>query len=130
MPVTEPFHPFANLIGMEAGEVADGRAQISIQIDERLHNPQGCVHGGVLFSLIDTAMAAAIKSLTGGRPCVSIELHVRFLRAVNGGEVTAQAKVVRTGHHIVQMEADVTNDTGDVVATASGSFALFEERPA
>lgn len=44
--------------------------------------------------------------------------------------MTAQAKVVRTGHHIVQMEADVTNDTGDVVATASGSFALFEERPA
>lgn len=31
--------------------------------------------------------------------------------------------------NLIGMEAGVTNDTGDVVATASGSFALFEERP-
>lgn len=57
--------------------------------------------------------------------CASIEVHVRFLRAVSAGDLRAETRVIKAGRRVVQLDSTVTDDDGVVVATASGSFAVL-----
>ncbi len=49
----------ARLLGMRIEALEDGIGRVSIQVDERLMHPQQIVHGGVIFTLADTAMSMA-----------------------------------------------------------------------
>ena len=104
-----------------------GEAEASIDVGERHLNPNGVVHGGVVFTLVDTAMGrATIFVLDEGSYCASIEVSVRFLRAVTEGRMTARVTVLQAGRRIVQQEGRVTVDGEDrPIVSASGSFAVL-----
>lgn len=97
-----------------------------VDVSPALHNPNGVVHGAVLFAMVDTAMGAATMSvLDAGLACASIEVHLRFLRASSAGRLSAEATVVQAGRRVVQLDARVRDKVGQLVATASGSFAVI-----
>jgi acyl-CoA thioesterase len=81
----------------------------------------------VLFTMVDTAMGAATYDyLQPYQLCASIEVQLRFLKAATpGGQLRADVRVVQAGRRIVQLAAEVTDSTGRLVATATGSFAIF-----
>src|ERR1700730_18591221 len=54
---------YAQLLGMHVEMVQDGQGMVSIKVDARLMHPQMIVHGGVIFSLADTAMSMALLSV-------------------------------------------------------------------
>ena len=54
-----------HLLGMQIVTAEAGIGRVSIQIDERLMHPQQIVHGGVIFTLADTAMSMALISVPG-----------------------------------------------------------------
>jgi uncharacterized protein (TIGR00369 family) len=58
--------------------------------------------------------------------CASIDVHLRFLKPVFGGVLEATAEVVRAGKRVVNLEARVRDGEGDVVAMATGAFAVIE----
>lgn len=96
-----------------------------VEAGPALHNPNGYVHGAVLFAMVDTAMGAAtLSTLDEGLACASIEVHLRFLRSVTEGRLTAEVSVIKGGSRIVQLEGRVHDNSQDLVATASGSFAV------
>ena len=106
--------------------MGEGRATTRLKVDERHLNPHGAVHGAVLFALIDTAMGAAATSVLGpDTRCATIEIHTRFLAPVFGGEVQAEATVIKAGRRIVHLDAVVTDADGQDVVRASGSFAVL-----
>jgi len=76
-----------------------------------------------VFTLVDTAMGrAAMSVLDEGSYCASIEVSVRFLRAVPEGRMTARVTVLQAGRRVVQLEGRVTVDGDDPpIASASGS---------
>jgi len=114
---------FCNLV---IDEVHDGRCLGHVEVDlDRHANPNGVVHGAILFALVDTTMGAATMDATNGAMCASIEVHVRFLRAASAGDLRAETKVLKAGRRVVQLESTVTGDDGRIVATASGSFAVL-----
>ncbi len=80
-----------------------------------------------MFTLVDTAMGRATMSvLDEGSYCASIEVSVRFLRAVPEGRMTARVTVLQAGRRVVQLEGRVTVDEDDrPIASASGSFAVL-----
>jgi hypothetical protein len=85
------------------------------------------VHGAVLFAMVDTAMGAAtMGSHDEGLACASIEVHLRFLRAAAAGRLTS---VVKGGRRVVQLEGSVRDESGELIATASGSFAVITAPP-
>jgi uncharacterized protein (TIGR00369 family) len=103
----------------------------AVEITPALHNPNGVVHGAVLFAMVDTAMGAAtMSSLDEGLACASIEVHLRFLRAAAAGRLTAEVSVVKGGRRVVQLEGRVRDESGELIATASGSFAVIPAPPA
>lgn len=114
---------FCNLV---IDEVDGGTCRGHVEVDLARHaNPNGVLHGAVLFALVDTTMGAATMGALGGRPCASIEVQLRFLRPAVGGVLRAETRVLRAGRRIVHLDSSVTDADGRLVATASGSFAVL-----
>lgn len=118
-------HPFADLIGLSMEEKENGHSKCCLMVDESLMNPQGVVHGGVIFSLADTGMGAALyPSLAEGEICATIEIKINYFRAVMAGQLTSVTEVVNRGKTVAVMESSIYND--DVlVARANGSYSIF-----
>lgn len=119
--------PLRTQLGFEIEHATPGRAVAWLEVDERHRNPNGVVHGAVLFALVDTAMGAATMDvIPDGCFCASIEIQLRFFSAVPAGRIEARTRVVRAGKRIVHLESMVHVDDGDEpAALATGSFAVL-----
>ena len=84
-------------------------------------NRHGTVHGGMLATMIDTAMGAAVASGTDKAP-VTVSLTVTYLEPGQPGRLEARARVRKRGRRLTVVEAEVVQD-GDVVADALATFA-------
>jgi uncharacterized protein (TIGR00369 family) len=126
VPFEPAVFPLQHHLGMVVASPGRGVGTAALEITPALHNPNGVVHGAVLFAMVDTAMGAAtMSSLDPGLACASIEVHLRFLRAATTGRLSAETNVVKGGRRVVQLEGRVRDESGEVVATASGSFAVI-----
>jgi uncharacterized protein (TIGR00369 family) len=92
--------------------------------DEHL-NQAGTLHGGVLATLVDTAMGAAVRSAVGEDdvPATS-QLTVTYLRPGTPGDLTVTARLRTRGEHLTVAEADVEQD-GKSLVHAVATFALL-----
>ena len=119
--------PLKRFLGMEltGDEPGVGSAHVDIGPDHL--NPNGVVHGAVLFALVDTAMGKSTMSVVDepGHYCASIEVSLRFIRPAVAGRVTATATVVKRGRHVAHLEARVVDDAERLVATGAGTFAII-----
>lgn len=127
--LNEPgFNKYATLLGLRFVEWEAGRCVAEVDAGPHLHHPGGIVHGGVAFSLADSAMAHAIlPTLDEGQNCSTIELKISYLSAVTEGTMRAEAIVIKRGRRIAFLEAKV-HCNGKLVATATGTFAIVEMR--
>ena len=114
---------FSRLLGLEIIKAADGEALLRLVMHDGLRNLHGKLHGGALFSLIDTAMGQASHSLGDGGPSsVTLECKINYIRPVSEGSVLCHAKVLHAGRRTQVVEAEVLQ--GDkLVAKAQGTFA-------
>lgn len=99
---------------------------MAIDIDPIRHfNPQGVAHGGVAYSLADTAMGGALSSRLGdGLWCATLEIKFNYHVGVREGMLTCDATVVHQGKRIANIDARLfQNDR--LVASANGNFAIF-----
>jgi len=120
--------PLRTFLDFTIDDGIGGEAVAALDVGDRHLNPNGVVHGGVVFTLVDTAMGRATMSvLEEGRICASIEVAVRYLRPITGGRLVATASVLRAGRRIVHLEGRVTVDGDDrPVAVVQASFAVLE----
>lgn len=115
--------PFAQLMGMRLVDLQTDMAVIKIDMRDDLRHPGGILHGGVTATLIDTAMAFAVRTRVGPtEPTATIDLTVHYLRPHISGTFTCTAKVVRAGKRIFTVSADVHNDEGAQIATAISTY--------
>ncbi|MFV9681982.1 PaaI family thioesterase [Pseudomonas sp. NY15367] len=114
---------FSRLLGLEILQVGGGEARVRLTLTDELRNLHGKLHGGALFSLIDTAMGQASHSLGDGGPSsVTLECKINYIRPVSEGSVLCHAKVLHAGRRTQVVEAEVLQ--GDkLVAKAQGTFA-------
>jgi uncharacterized protein (TIGR00369 family) len=116
---------FAERLGARPGRAEDGRATVTFEAAEEHLNPAGTLHGGVLATLVDTAMGRAVRSTTGEDdvPATS-QLTVTYLRPGKPGPLTVTARVRTRGEHLTVCEADVEQDGRELVH-ALATFALL-----
>jgi uncharacterized protein (TIGR00369 family) len=115
--------PFAKLIGMKLIDMQLDIAVISIEMRDDLRQPSGVLHGGVTATLIDTAMAFAVRTrLPVNEATATIDLTVHYLRPHISGTLTCTAKVVRAGKRIFTVSAEVHGTDGKLIATAISTY--------
>ena len=118
--------PLRSFLDMHMGRTDDGGSTATITVAEQHLNPNGMVHGAVLFALVDTAMgAASMAVLPDGTYATSVDLQLRFVRPASTGTLTATAVVLKAGRHVIHLAARVEGDGERLVATAEGTFTTF-----
>jgi uncharacterized protein (TIGR00369 family) len=116
---------FAGRLGARVEEADDGSARIAFEVTDEHLNPAGTLHGGVLATLVDTAMGTAVRSATGDDdvPATS-QLTVTYLRPGKPGQLEVTARVRTKGEHLTVCEAEVEQD-GKAIGHAVATFALL-----
>src|SRR3954453_4754535 len=116
---------FAARLGARAERAEDGRATVRFEATDEHLNPAGTLHGGVLATLVDTAMGLAVRSTTSDDdvPATS-QLTVTYLRPGTPGPLTVTAQVRTRGEHLTVCDADVEQD-GKEAGHALATFALL-----
>ena len=117
---------FARALGLQMVERGDGRCVMAIDIDRDQHfSPQGAAHGGVAYSLADTAMGGALTSLLPKDFwCATLEIKFNYHVRVTEGRLTCEAEVLHRGKRIANIDARLFQDDR-LVASANGNFAIF-----
>jgi uncharacterized protein (TIGR00369 family) len=118
---------FAGRLGVVVEKAADGTAHAGFDATDEHLNQAGTVHGGVLATLVDTAMGTAVRSAIddGDVPATS-QLTVTYLRPGKPGRLEVTARVRTRGEHLTVCEADVEQD-GRSLVHAVATFALLHE---
>ena len=113
---------FSRLLGIRILRAENGEAELRMAMQEQMLNLHGRMHGGALFSLIDTTLGQASHSLFGGEAgSMTLECKVNYIRGVEAGEVVCHARVLNAGRKVHVLEARV--EQGDkLIATAQATF--------
>tara|TARA_Y100000385_G_scaffold158010_1_gene163885 strand:- start:1728 stop:2111 length:384 start_codon:yes stop_codon:yes gene_type:complete len=126
MNIVTSAHPFADLLGLSVDSKQSGKSTCSIAFTERLLNPNNVVHGGVIYSMADTGMGGALMSLLGdGQLCATIEIKIMYLKPAGHHDLVCNTEVIKQGRRVAILESEVLSG-GELIAKATGSFAVFE----
>jgi len=106
-------------LGMHVVELAPQRAVVTMLVREDMLNGFAVAHGGIIFSLADTAFALACND--GSAVTLAAGADITFLRPVRAGQELCATAVVRSrsGRSGV-VDVTVTDDTGVPVAEFRG----------
>jgi uncharacterized protein (TIGR00369 family) len=118
---------FGDLVGPIWRREENGQPRFGFVVAPKHLNRVGNLHGGMLMSLADQAMAMTARVATGDKSHATIELNIQFVDGVKLGEfVVAHPEVVRTTRSLVFMQAKMFVGTR-VVVTANGIWKILEE---
>jgi uncharacterized protein (TIGR00369 family) len=122
--------PFAKHLGIRLVGFGDGRARLELDARPELMNSWDSMHGGATMTLLDIALAVALRSLDAEKKgAITVELKVNFV-GPGQGTLIADGRCVHRGKTIAFCEGEVHDASGKLVATASGTFMLRRDRAA
>lgn len=114
------------------GEFIDDAKQsyrFELPLTPFMHNSGRAVHGGILATLIDSAMGSLInRSLPPDQYAVTTELKLNYLRPGKGERVRAEASFLHRGQTLVVMEGTVYDDRNRRIAHGTGSFIVLSRK--
>jgi uncharacterized protein (TIGR00369 family) len=122
-----PLPPILCVLDITEGSIGDGWIEFSMRPQPYMMNLAGTVHGGVLATLVDSALTCALVTrLPRGMVCVSIDLNMRFFRParMSAELLTARADVLNAGQTIGTTQGEIRDAKGRLVVHATSSLAI------
>jgi acyl-CoA thioesterase len=111
---------FSQWMGVEVLEVREGYSRIKMTIRKEMVNGFGIVHGGLPFSLADSAFAFACNNRNN--LSVALDVTITFTKAVNVGDVlTAEAKEIHNGRSTGVYLVSIFNQKNEQIALFKGT---------
>ncbi|HEY6495535.1 MAG TPA: PaaI family thioesterase [Trebonia sp.] len=115
-------------LGIQVESLAEGRTVYVLDPSPATINALFTVHGGVLATLMDTAMGSAVfTKLPDGAYYTTLELKANFVRAAqaDGKRLTCVADTIHVGRRTATAEARITDPEGKLVAHGSCTCMIF-----
>lgn len=111
---------FSQWLGIEVLDVQEGYSKISMSVREEMINGFGIVHGGIAFSLADSAFAFACNNRNN--LSVALDTSINFTKAIQVGDIiTAEAKESHHGRSTGLYFITITNQKNEQVAVFKGT---------
>jgi acyl-CoA thioesterase len=111
---------FSRWLGIEVLEIKDGYSKIKMTVREEMINGFGIVHGGIAFSLSDSAFAFACNNRNN--LSVALDTSINFIKPVHVGDILiAEAKELHNGKSTGLYHITVTNQKDHIVALFKGT---------
>ncbi|MGE0659416.1 MAG: PaaI family thioesterase [Reyranellaceae bacterium] len=120
--------PIQDTLEMELTAIEPGRAEYRLRPQEFHFNPAGTLHGGVMATIVDSAMSCALWStLEAGIGWTTMELKLGLLRTVTleAGELVCVGALINAGNRSGAAEARVHDAKGRLCAYASTTCMVF-----
>jgi uncharacterized protein (TIGR00369 family) len=128
---TLPPAPISQLLGFTLTAVEPGRVVFECEPSESHYNPIGSVHGGVISTLLDSALSCAVHTtLPAGTGYTTAEMKVNFVRpiVVGTGRLHAEGRVIHGGGRLATADARLTDLAGKLYAHAVGTCLILAPR--
>lgn len=111
---------FSQWLGISVVEVREGYSRIKMTVRPEMINGFGIVHGGVAFSLGDSAFAFACNNRNN--LSVALDTSINFIKPVHvGDDLTAEAKEIHNGKSTGLYHITITNQRDHVIAMFKGT---------
>ncbi|UCG23603.1 MAG: PaaI family thioesterase [Chloroflexota bacterium] len=115
---------FAQLLGISFDGMTAGRCTASLEVKHHLLNPHGIAHGGVAFSLADSACGGAASSAVGEPRILTQDMQIRYHGPARLGKILAHAEVIHHGQRTITVQCRVTQ-AEILIASATATFAIL-----
>ncbi|MEO6837978.1 MAG: hydroxyphenylacetyl-CoA thioesterase PaaI [Ginsengibacter sp.] len=111
---------FSKWLGIEVLEIREGYSKIKMMIRNEMLNGFGIVHGGVTFSLADSAFAFACNNRNN--LSLALDTSINFIKPAHVGDVlTAEAKELHNGKSTGLYQISISNQNDHVIALFKGT---------
>jgi acyl-CoA thioesterase len=110
---------YARYLGVEVCRWSEGYAKAKLELSSNHLNSVNTVHGGVIFSLADSAFSVASNSY--GTVAVAIQVSISYFKAVSSGTLYAEAREVSRNPKLATYLIEVTDDTGSLLGLFQGT---------
>lgn len=118
---------FSQWLGIQVLEIKTGYSKIRMTVRPEMINGFGIVHGGIAFSLADSAFAFACNNRNN--LSVALDTSINFLKPVHiGDELTAEAKELHNGKSTGLYHITITNQKEHAVAIFKGTCFRTDKR--
>lgn len=122
--------PFIEHLGIRLTEQSKERAIIVLEKRPELLNSWGSTHGGVIMTMLDNAMGAAVRGhYETENSVLTVDLSLGFMNAGMGEKIYAEGKVLHSGKSTAFCEAEARDEGGKLLAKALGTYKLLPISP-
>jgi len=117
--------PFVEHLGVRILHSEPGIVRLRLDPRAELENSWGSMHGGVLMTLLDVALASAGRSLDEDcNGALTVEMKVNFIAAATG-TMLAEGRAQWAGRSLLFSEGELRSEDGTLLAKATGTFKLL-----
>ncbi len=119
--------PAAELLGREIISVDPQSGEVTLRFTARAEfaNRHGTVQGGMLAAMLDSATGNAVMArLPAHLTAVTARLDTQFLKPAALGPITATARLIHQDERTAEVQAELTDSEGRVVATARAELRV------
>jgi acyl-CoA thioesterase len=111
---------FSQWLGIQVIDIREGYSLIRMTIRDEMVNGFGVIHGGIAFSLADSAFAFACNNRNN--LSLALDVSITFNKALKPGDViTAEAKELHNGRSTGLYLITVLNEQNEQVALFKGT---------
>ena len=120
----------AAVLGQELLDVdlENGTVRVAYNTTDALANRYGAIHGGMIAAMLDDVIALASGLLIEwGQITPTLEMKVSYIaQAKPGARILAEARTLRRGGAVIFLEADLKDESGKLLATASSTVIIAQ----
>ncbi|MFO7190181.1 MAG: PaaI family thioesterase [Pseudomonadota bacterium] len=118
--------PFVEHLGIRLLEQSKERAVIALDKRPELLNSWGSMHGGVIMTMLDYVMGAAVRGhYEADQSVLTVDMSLGFMNAAFSESITAEGRVLHSGRSTAFCEAEARDHNGTLLAKAIGTFKLL-----
>lgn len=129
-PAGAPDHSGASdLVGCRAYVTGDGRAVCELLVGPQHRNRAGLLHGGLVSMLLDNGCGVAVRQALGDPHArtLTVTLSVNFIAGATEGLIVATGRVTGGGRGLKFAAAELRDEQGNLLATASAVFKVLRQ---
>lgn len=118
---------FSQWLNVELISITPGAAILRCEINAEMLNGFAIAHGGISYSLADSALAFAANGY--GAQCKSIETSISHLKTCKQGDIlTAEATELQRGHKTGLYQVEVFNQQRELIAFFKGTVYISSKQ--
>jgi 1,4-dihydroxy-2-naphthoyl-CoA hydrolase len=117
---------FDALYGLEILEVSDESVRAQVPVADKLRQPFGLVHGGVLAAIAETlaSVGTVAAVVPEGNAAMGLSNQTSFLRPIDAGTIHAVATRRHRGRTTWIWDVEISDDEGRVCALSRMTIAV------